>query len=84
MCNNDDMNWLKKASQRWVSQNDILAKQIAELSNERAQLAEEYRIKPSTELKIRIFEINKLIDSLLKQMESVDLPVEAIHEDDDI
>ena len=84
MCNNDDINWLKKASQRWVEQNDILAKQIAELSNERAQLAEEYRINPSTELEKRFFEINKLIDSLLKQMESVDLPIEVIHEGDDI
>lgn len=84
MCNNDDMTWLKKASQRWVEQNNILAKQITELGNERTQLAEKYRIQPTPELEKRIFEINKLIDSLLKQMESVDMPTEAIHEGDDI
>ena len=84
MCGNDDMNWLKKASQRWVDQNNILSKQIAELWGERAQLAEKYRMAPSPELKKRILEIDNLIDRLTKKMESVDSPIEAIHEGNDI
>lgn len=84
MCSNDDMNWLKKASQHWVEQNNILSQQIAELWGARAQLAEKYRTAPSPELQKRILEINNLIDNLTKKMESVDLPIEAIHEGNDI
>lgn len=84
MNNNKDMDWLKRASHAWVDQNNMLGNEIKDLIKERTQLIEEYRKTPSNELEQYISEIDKLISDLLKQMQSVDLPIKIDGEGCDV
>ena len=81
MDRNYDLDWLKKACRVWANQNNALGQQISKLINERACLIEEYRRGTLGEKQKHISEIDEQINSLLKQMETIELPMEEICED---
>lgn len=70
-----DMEWLKKASKAWAQQNDIAIEQIKELIKQKWKLLDKKVLTLEDEK--HIMTINKQIEGLVKQMESIELPQES-------
>lgn len=70
-----DMEWLRKASKAWVQQNDIAIEQIKDLIKQKWNLLDKKELTPEDKKCIKA--INKQIEGLVKQMESIELPQET-------